>query len=171
MFLSHGLLVSCFKIWRSLSLMVLYNQSLGTLGKKEGIKYWSKRYTIGTPSNLFYQQPKNFIVCGSISTINLFSLLSRSLVGYVALSDLSMASGKSNDFDVRNIIILKMRKYMRYFSFCCFFFSGIGRNILILKIPNWTTVLYSTCKNLTCRTQANSPCSMNLEHYKRVIEC
>lgn len=122
MFLSHGLLVSCFKIWRSLSLMVLYNQSLGTLGKKEGIKYWSKRYTIGTPSNLFYQQPKNFIVCGCISTINLFSLLSRSLVGYVALSDLSMASGKSNDFDVRNIIILKMRKYMRYFSFCCFFF-------------------------------------------------
>lgn len=102
--------------------MVLYNQSLGTLGKKEGIKYLSKRYTIGTPSNLFYQQPKKFIVCGCISTINLFTILSRSLVGYVVLSDLSMASGKSNDFDVRNIIILKMRKYMRDFSFCCVFF-------------------------------------------------
>lgn len=81
---------------------------------------------------------------------------------------------------MRSIIILKMRKYMRDFSFLCVFFwysvlittvSWYQTKYIILKIPYWTTVLYSTCKTSTCRTQANSLCSMSLEHYKRVIEC
>lgn len=147
----------------------------GRWGKKRKYNIDQNVIQSAHPATYFTNSQKILSFVAAFQIWTSLTILSRSLVGYVALSDLSMASGKSNDFDVRSLIILKMRKYMRDFSFCCVFFGtvssslqffGIRRNILIFKIPNWTTVLYSTCKNLTCRTQANSRCSMRLEHYK-----